>query len=299
MNNAHVSVTTGETWRVLHTWAAHLLENAGIHNSAREAAWLAEHSAGVSSGMLSQLYDKCPDEKTDSLFRHYVHTRAKRYPLQYILGYVPFLNVHIHVTEDVLIPRPETEQLASLVLDKARAYGTESIRCLDLGMGSGCLAVALAKELSESHWDAVDISEKAVETARKNARENNIDSRISFYCGSWWDALPHARSYDIIVTNPPYIPAGTPLEKELQYEPERALFAGEDGCDAYRIIVQRIAHFLKPHGFFMGEYSPEQTQHLQSLIHVADMTASFLKDAAEKERFLCLTHTMKTSVQSC
>jgi release factor glutamine methyltransferase len=289
MNNADERTETAESWQTLRTWAVRILEAAGNSNSMREATWLAEHAADISPGMFLHYAETLPEIQTELLFRENVQMRATRYPLQYIIGSVPFLNVKIRVTEDVLIPRHETEQLAALVLAKAHIYDMHDIRCLDLGTGSGCLAVALAKELPGSQWDAVEISESALDVARANARENAVESRITFYHGSWWAPLPDAVKYDIIVTNPPYIADDTLVEKELFYEPENALYAGADGGDAYRAILHKLSCFLKPTGFFLGEISPELTPLLFNLIRTMSMTASCVKDAAEKTRFLCLT----------
>ncbi len=178
-------------------------------------------------------------------------------PLQYILGYAWFMGSRFRVNEAVLIPRPETEELADLVIRNLRV-GTEKRHVLDIGTGSGCIAIMVKKKLPDSTVLALDISAEALAVARQNAQDLSAD--VSFVQGDirhWQEILAPDRPFDVIVSNPPYV---TPAEKEqmhsnvLEYEPHVALFAPEgDPLFYYRHIAAAASACLRPGGHLYTE----------------------------------------------
>lgn len=176
-------------------------------------------------------------------YGRYLHERSQGKPVQYILGKQEFFYREFHVEPGVLIPRHETEHLIEFILDLPRPIG----RILDAGCGSGAIAVTLAAELRQMIF-AVDRSPIALRVSQENARRHQANVR--FYQGDWLSALP-PQSMDLLVSNPPYIALSDKpgLQREVRdYEPELALFAGEDGNAAYRILEPQARQVLKPGG---------------------------------------------------
>jgi len=185
--------------------------------------------------------------------------RISGVPLHYLLGKIEFMGLDFKVTPDVLIPRPETEILVENVIRLARNSGYSPSDILDMGTGSGCIAVSLAKSLSGIKIWAADISLQALDVARANAVNHKLE--INFVQSDLFnaDALKKTR-YDIIVTNPPYI-ARNELKKlsaEIQHEPALALDAGEDGLDFYRRMTFESPEYLKEGGFLLMEIGLNQ-----------------------------------------
>ena len=168
-------------------------------------------------------------------------------PIQYIIGRTEFCGLDITVNEDVLIPRPETELLVDKVAAIARNNG-QGIRVLDLCTGSGCIAIALTKRVSDCKINASDISDKALDVARLNASRHGVSDKISFFKSDLFGNIDDR--FDIIVSNPPYIARFEfeTLQKEVLREPRMALDGGEDGLDFYRKIVADAPDHLRPGG---------------------------------------------------
>ncbi len=189
----------------------------------------------------SQIYLKLDDEisETDKIeFERLVKIYVEQnQPVQYIMGYDYFYGHKIIVNEDVLIPRFETEELVSNVLMEYDNYfGDKEVEVVDVGTGSGCIALALALEESKLNVSATDISEKSLEIARENAKVNNIN--INFQQGNMLDPL-EGRKFDILVSNPPYIPDTEFVESIVKdNEPHIALFGGNDGLKFYKEILE-------------------------------------------------------------
>lgn len=190
--------------------------------------------------------------------------RLKGEPIQYILGKTEFMGLELRVNQDVLIPRPETELLAERALETLKA--ASGSRVLDLGTGSGCIAVSLAKHLTHLKIDASDISEKALAIARQNAGLHNVS--INFIQSDLFTSPKfYAHGYDLIISNPPYIAAGEikGLQPELQFEPAAALNAGPDGLDFYRRIILDCPRYLNQNGLLMLEIGFNQARALEKI----------------------------------
>jgi release factor glutamine methyltransferase len=248
-----------------------ILARHGIESAEKEAQLLIKHSLAVD---LVAIYRDDP-EVNDGISMEIdgmVARRTRREPLQYILGHVDFLGLRISLGRDVLIPRPETEMMAEYAVKVIRDQGsgtddelriknyesTSDVRrltILDLCSGSGCIALALAREFPDALAYGVDISEAAIAYAGKNALQNGIGN-ANFLCGSMFDAIRGDRRFDVIIANPPYIPSSDirNLEPEIkEWEPLSALDGGPDGLAAYRSIIPRAGNFLKNNGILILE----------------------------------------------
>jgi release factor glutamine methyltransferase len=195
-------------------------------------------------------------------------------PIQYILGETEFYGLPFRVTRDVLIPRPETEYLVEKALELARHIDQPRLdnpRIVDIGTGSGAIAVALAHHLPEAEVTAIDISPAPLAIARQNARRNDVDRRIRFVEGDLFTPVADER-FDIVVSNPPYVPTvdRASLSVEVRdFEPSMALFAGEDGLDVYRRLIPAAYTALVPSGFLLLEIGFGQAEAMERLLIAA------------------------------
>ncbi len=187
--------------------------------------------------------------------------RIQGEPIQYILGQVEFMGLEFRVAPAVFIPRPETEILVETAIEIGMRGGSQ-LRVLDIGTGSGCIAISLAKFLPNAKITAVDISNDSLQIARYNAMLNNVE--INFLQSNLFsNCVLQDMDFELIVSNPPYIPTAeiVKLDPELDYEPHIALEGGRDGLDFYRCIIKEIPMYLKKHGFLVleigfGQYPP-------------------------------------------
>ncbi len=207
-------------------------------------------------------------------FRELVRRRAQeRVPVSILLGQQEFWSLAFKVTKDVLTPRPETETLVEAALSKLkgpRSAGSEAERrwrILDLGTGSGVIALSLASELPDVDITATDLSEAALQIAAENADRLQHGERVRFLHGDLFDPVARER-FDIVVSNPPYVARRDAklLPPELAHEPEMALFAGEDGLDVIRRLVAGAGERLSPGGWLMIELSPEQAGTVEQML---------------------------------
>ena len=222
--------------------------------------------------------------ETDSM-RDLVKRRGTREPLQHILGSVSFCGLEIAVNRSVLIPRPETELLAEAGWEFLAGAG-EAARALDLGTGSGCLAIALAAKCPAARVVATDISPDALAVARSNAIRHSVAERIDFREGDGFAAVPAGARFDLIVSNPPYIASAeiATLEAEVRdHDPRLALDGGADGLDFYRRIAAEAGAFLKPGGKLMLEFGDGQAGALTSLFTGVGAPASGPADAGPRD----------------
>lgn len=196
--------------------------------------------------------------------REVLMLRMKRMPLQYGLGYEYFYGLPFKVNASVLIPRPETECLVEYVIQKV---GDATLKILDVGVGSGAIVVSLAHNLKSCVFVASDISEEALSVAKENATMNGVAHRISWVKSDLLDQIEPVH-YDIIVSNPPYIPkcdALTLAPEVLDFEPHLALFGGEDGLDLYRRLIPDAKKYLKPEGWLILEAGHDQSEAILSI----------------------------------
>ena len=210
-------------------------------------------------------------------------------PMEHVLGYSWFYGYKFIVNEDVLIPRPETEELCANVLARIdEHFPKQDIDVCDVGTGSGAIAVVLAKEESHVHMSATDISEEALVTARKNAENNEAD--ITFTAGDMLKPLmEQGVKLDVLVSNPPYIPQEEVMEKSVvDFEPHVALFGGEDGLKFYRQIFADCRNVLKDKAFMAFEMGWDQRERMSALVEemLPEARYEILQDMNGKDRML-------------
>ncbi len=207
------------------------------------------------------------------------------YPIQYAIGYVDFLNAKINVNNNVLIPRFETEFLVDRTLKIMKEQSFENPKVLDIGTGSGCIAIAIKKNFS-CQMTGIDISEKAISLAKENSLKNNVD--ITFKIKDIKDE--NLACYDVIISNPPYVSEKEPVGKETKYEPQNAIFASNDGLYFYELILKKIgALSIKPKlvSFEIGMTQGKDLIEL-SKKYVPQMKWKIEKDLANKNRYFFL-----------
>ena len=228
---------------------------------AAEARLLLGHVLGRSAAWLIAHDDDALGEEALLRFASLAARRAGGEPVAYLTGQREFFGRDFAVSPAVLIPRPETELLVEIVLARLSA----GAKILDLGTGSGCLAISLALELPQSRVSAVDRSEAALAVARGNAE--HLGARVRFVCSDWFASLSGER-FDVIVANPPYIAADDPhlAAGDLRHEPVVALSSGADGLDAIRHIIAAAPGFLAPGGQLWLEHGYDQATAVRTLL---------------------------------
>ena len=230
------------------------------HVMGRPAAWLIVHD------------DQVLDEDELLAFASLVARRAGGEPVAYLLGSREFFGRKFAVSPSVLIPRPETELLVEIVLAGVGADGTPtSLRILDLGTGSGCIAVTLALEIPQAEVTAVDASAAALSVARGNAER--LGASLRLLQSDWFDQLAGER-FDLIVANPPYIAAADPhlAAGDLRHEPAAALASGAAGLDAIRRIIAAAPAHLAPGGQLWLEHGYDQAEAVRKLLAAAGLS---------------------------
>ena len=245
-----------ETWTVLKVlnWTKGYLAEKGVENARLEAEWLLCAALDVDRVGVYLNFDKPLSPAELASVRAMVTRRARREPLQYILGNQEFMGFEFEVSPSVLIPRYDT----GILVEEAVKRCSGAKRILDIGVGSGCIAVALAGALSEAEVFGVEKSREALELAAKNAKRNGTAVRL--FEGSLFEPVKDL-TFDLIVSNPPYIPSGdiAGLQPEVRdFEPVEALDGGLDGLDFYRTIIPIAPGYLNVAGWLMFEVGINQ-----------------------------------------
>ncbi|MDB6109531.1 MAG: Release factor glutamine methyltransferase [Pedosphaera sp.] len=200
--------------------------------------------------------------------RELIKRRGQREPLQHIVGSTSFVGLEMKVNAHVLVPRPETEELAELGWNFLNAATSTPPTAMDFGTGSGCLAISLAVKSPAAQIQAVDISPEALAVARDNATRHEVQNRIQFHLGDGFAALPPEARFDLIAGNPPYIPSAEieTLDPEVRdHDPRLALNGGADGLDFYHRLAQEAGAFLRPGGRIMLEFGEGQAEAIRGI----------------------------------
>ncbi|MEX0582222.1 MAG: peptide chain release factor N(5)-glutamine methyltransferase [Sneathiella sp.] len=266
-------------------FASDTLGAAAVTNAKREATLLLAHILNEDAGFLYREPDRILTAQEKEAFDLLVNRRSKREPLSHLTGHREFWSLDFLVTADVLDPRADSETLIEAVL-AARNDRFQPRHILDLGTGSGCLLLALLSELPAATGIGIDKSEAALSIARKNAARLGLDKRAAFYQGNWgtgWN-----EKFDLLVSNPPYIPAGDidALQPEVRdYEPHLALAGGRDGLDSYRTILDGVRENLRPGGLLVFEVGAGQAPDIGRMMQeVGFLAPQFHKDLAGIDR---------------
>ena len=223
--------------------------------SRRDAQILLGHALGVSRAWLSAHGNDPADPAPARVYRELVQRRRSGEPIAYLVGRREFYGLAFRVTPDVLIPREDTETLIDSALEKLPPHAAADV--LDLGTGSGCVAIAIAYERPAARVTAVDVSAAALNVARGNAEACGVS--VDFLQGSWFEGLT-GRQFDLIVSNPPYVASGDShlLQGDLRFEPPLALASGQNGLADIRLIVAGTPAFLRPGGWLLFEHGHDQ-----------------------------------------
>ena len=263
------------------------LAAAGIESPRFEAQILLALALGVTRAQVVAGLAPPPDEAQRQAFKHLVRERARRVPLAYLRGSQEFYGLPFTVTPDVLIPRPETELLVDFALEKLRAAETPSPVLADVGTGSGCVAIAVLAYYPPAKALAVDISAAALTVAGTNATRNGVTERIRFVRAGLLAGLAAAH-FDLVVSNPPYIPTSDipTLQEEVRaFEPALALDGGVDGLDFHRGLVAEGGRVLRPGGWLAVEVAMGQAPAVAALFRQAGLTSiAARRDLAGFER---------------
>ncbi|MBZ5660051.1 MAG: peptide chain release factor N(5)-glutamine methyltransferase [Acidobacteriia bacterium] len=269
------------------------LEHANVPSAALAAELLLMHTLGQDRAWLYAH----PEHELDSAAREkyfaLIGRRARGVPTQHLTGHQEFWGLDFEVTPDVLIPRPETEHVIEVSLERLGVSAERAdsprrraaYRIADVGTGSGCIAIALAHELPVAQIVATDVSAAALEIARRNAARHNVATRIEFIECNLLDALlrqsPH---FDLIASNPPYIgrrEAATLPREVREHEPDSALYGGETGTELYAPLIAQAAQLLKPGGFLVLELGHNSAECVASLLRTHEWTdVALTKDLA-------------------
>ncbi|MEQ8785588.1 MAG: peptide chain release factor N(5)-glutamine methyltransferase [Pirellulaceae bacterium] len=286
-------MSQAETWTVgrLLTWTTDYLKQRGADNPRLDAEVLLAHSRGCERIRLYTAFDEEVPDDVRGRFRDLVKQRAAGTPVAYLVGHREFYSLDFRVTPDVLIPRPETELAVVTVLDLLKEHGVAEPRIVDVGTGSGAIAVALAVHAPKSRVTATDLSPTALAIARENAHTHGVAERIEFVEGDLLTPLPAEPMFDAVVSNPPYVsqPEYDVLPTEIKgHEPRMALLGGETGCEVVGRLIPQAAERLLPDGHLVMEFSPMVEQEVFRLLNTDDRFTDVrtLKDLASLGRLV-------------
>ena len=261
-------------------WTTDYFKKKGIESPRLEAEILLAEVLGCARIRLYVDFEKAVEAEKLARFKEFVKRRAEgREPIQYIVGHCQFIDLKLVVKPGVLIPRPETELLAAWALERAKAVTGERVRVLDLCTGSGCLGLYLAAKEPRADVVATDISAEALSIATINALALKVEARLTFVSGDLYAPLaPEFKSsFDILVSNPPYIDPAlrSTLQPEVEkHEPVQALFADEAGLAVIRRLINAAAEWLKPGGWLGMEFGSGQAKSVEEIATGAGMFES-------------------------
>ncbi len=277
------------TWSELQRVAAERLAAVGVDGADREARWLVEEIRAGRSGGESTADEPTGDER--ERFDAMVSRRVDGEPLQYVIGHWPFRTIDLAVDRRALIPRPETEQVAGAALWELNALGVAEPVVVDLGTGTGAIALAIATEHPSAWVLGVEASTDAFELATENRDRLGLGvKQVAFARGSWFSRLPDDLRgvIDLIVTNPPYVATDDALDDVVRdWEPHGALFAGDDGLDDLRVIIAESPTWLADPGVLVAEIGADQGAVVTALARDAGFVDVEVRpDLAGRDRIL-------------
>ena len=273
-----------------------LLKNSNIENFKSECLMILSHVLNKNSTFIFTYPKYELNDYEYNQFMTYINRRCNNEPLQYILGSQEFMGLNFKVNTSVLIPRQDTEILVETILNNLPSL--KKISILDIGTGSGCIAISLAHFIKNSYIVALDISKTALEVAYYNACDNKVVDKIYFLESDLLSSFEDPNSklvdiiknkFDIIVSNPPYISLDEmkTLDKEVfHFEPHSALYGGIDGLDFYKKIITQSTNFLKPNGLLTFEVGYNQSMSVSSLMKDTYKDIKIIKDLNKIDRVI-------------
>lgn len=293
-----------QSWTIqkLIEWMMVYFEQKGIDSSRLTAELLLSYVLGVKRIELYMKFNEAVEQQHLDQLRGLVKRIGENEPYAYLIGKTEFYSMEIKVTPDCLIPRPETELLVERAIELLRAAKANRTQKLcDLCTGSGCIAVAIAKNYQNCKIIATDISDAALAVAAENVGKYNLSDRIELLCGDLFEPIIHGLDddkFDMIVSNPPYV---SDAEFELldenvkDYEPRQALYGGKDGLDIYRKIIGGLGDHLKPDGVLIMEIGYSQGQAVKQLLEPVFSEVKIEKDISNNDRIVIASNVEKTA----
>ena len=277
-----------------------ILKQAGIETAALEARVILCHVCQIAEAEVIAYPEQEIEQKQAREYLYLVARRARRIPLAHLLGVREFWGLEFCVNDQTLIPRPETEFAVELGIQFARNICEQAghARILDLGCGTGCMLISILHEVKDASGVGVDINPRAVELSRKNAQKLEVDTRATFHCMNWGDGLKE--TFDIIVSNPPYIASGELeglMPEVARYEPARALDGGTDGLDEYRKIIPQARHLLHRRGRLILEIGDGQANDVLDLLEQNGLRPHNISEPVKYD--LCCRERIIGAVKVC
>lgn len=253
-------------------WASSTLQMHGIDSPRLDAEVVLSHLLGCNRVGLYVHPDKPVDNTIAINYKKAIQKRSQRVPIQYITHHAEFMSMDFYVDERVLIPRPETELLVEAVIRESQILAKDrEIVMVDIGVGSGNIAITLSAKIENAKIFAIDISPDALAVAKINAQKHQVPDRVLFLPGDIYEPLERhglKSNVDFIVSNPPYV-AGDEfpvLQKEVSFEPYQALVSGQDGLYMFKRMITDANTWLKPGGFIVFEVGEKQAQEVARLL---------------------------------
>ncbi len=282
--------TVADEWNIgrLLAWTTEYLAAQSVQEARLSAEVLLSHATARSRIELYTHFDDIPDQSVLDQFRGWVKRAAAREPIAYIVGEKEFFSLAFELTQDVLIPRPETETLVEVVLDHCQSAKLLQPKLLEIGVGSGCISVAVLVQCTDAMVVATDIAESALTIAKRNAERHDVADRMVLVEADKFDipadSIPDG-GFDVVMSNPPYVRADEvdTLEPGVKdFEPHCALTDGADGLSFYEVIGQDCASLLKPDGLVVVE--------------IGDDMAAQVIEVVEREKVLQHVRTIRDRV---
>ena len=260
-----------------------------VPNAKLDTDILIAHSLGMKRLDLYLDMERPLTEQQLDVLRPLVKRRATREPIQYIIGSTDFYGLTLKVDSRALVPRQETEELVDRIVTR---LSEAPKRILDLGTGSGAIAFALASKYPEACITAIDSSTGAIALALENATTLDFVDRVKIIEGNWWSPIADDESFDLIVSNPPYLTEAEMRSAEpevVDYEPQEALVAGHDGLNDLRILLEGAPKYLCATGLLAMETGIAQSESLRAMAAIAGLTCECIEDLNERPRFFFAT----------
>lgn len=285
------SVPPADQWtvrRVLEWTIAHLKKH-GSESARLDAEVLLAHARGCSRIQLYTAYDEILSEPVRQKMRDLVKRRANAEPVAYLVGTKEFYSLPFEVNSHVLIPRPDTELLVMEGLRLIKSI--ESPHILEIGIGSGCISTALAVNHKEARITGIEIDPETLAVARRNIERHHVSERVDLRLGDLFSPLKSDERFQLIVSNPPYIPSREIAELDptvQRHEPHRALDGGPDGLDILKKIVADAPSHLVSGGWLLMEFSPEQAEPMRAIMSSHGYSEiTVLNDLGQSARAIC------------
>jgi release factor glutamine methyltransferase len=270
--------------------SSEFLAKNGVESARLQAELLLARVLNVPRLQLYLKFERALAPAEVDRLRELVRRRGRREPWQHIAGTTSFCGLDLAVTAQALVPRPETELLAEAGWEYLATVDGPSPAALDFGTGSGCIAIALAVKCPTARVAASDISAEALDLARRNASTHSAAGRIEFVLGDGFAGLPEGVRFDLIISNPPYIPTAEieALEPEVKdHDPRCALDGGADGLDFYRRLAAAAERFLRPGGRLMLEFGDGQSGAVAGILESQKWVVEAIReDYTHRPRFL-------------